>query len=189
MVAMIVQALLERQEIEKKRAAILVKAIVEIGRTEIAEVARVKAMEGTPQKLAEEVETEETKETEEMEEIVKTKETEETAEIRLEKRITVTVEVPEPKPKHLQPRQELLYLESFHKEDDHLSRKILIPCSKGTKNLHRMVIANQKVVATAVRMAMVMVEGISQNQIQMVLGKLVMAQGITVHQTIRGQNQ
>ena len=91
MVAMIVQALLERQEIEKKRAAILVKAKVQIGRTEIAEVARVKAMEGTPQKLAEEAETEETKETEEMEEIVKTKETEETAEIRLEKRYNLSL--------------------------------------------------------------------------------------------------
>ena len=34
-------------------------------------------------------------------------------------------------------------------------------------------------------MAMVMEEGISQSQIQMVPGKVAMAQGITVHQTIR----
>ena len=64
MVATDVQAHLVRQEIGKKREAILVKAVVGIGRTEIAEVARVKAMEGTMQKLVEEVETEETEEME-----------------------------------------------------------------------------------------------------------------------------
>ena len=49
-----------------------------------------------------------------------------------------------------------------------------------------MVITNQKIITTAVRMAMVMVEGISQSQIQMVQGKMAMAQGITVHPIIRG---
>ena len=64
MVAMIVQVLLVVQEIEKKKAVILVMAMVGIGRTEIAEVARVKATDETTLKLAEEVETGQTEKTE-----------------------------------------------------------------------------------------------------------------------------
>ena len=62
MVAMDVPAHLVVQEIEKTREVILVKAMVGIGRAEITEVARVKAMEETTQKLAEEVEMEEIEE-------------------------------------------------------------------------------------------------------------------------------
>ena len=69
---------------------------------------------------------------------------------------------------------------------DHLNQKILIPCSKEIRNLRQMVIANPKIITMSARMAMETAEEINQRRMEMEIGRMVMDQAVTAHQTIRG---
>jgi len=125
MVVMVVPDLLEGLETEIKME-VIPEVEMEI-REKIHPMEETEEIKETMLKQAEEAEEVEMEGTEETEVITNHKE--EIEEIMEEERTTVqTEELPKLLPRNLQPKQEELFQESFHKEGDHQNQKTLISC-------------------------------------------------------------